>query len=205
MNEKVFFFLVSPYLVILKCSELEISLVKDMNDVSGGSFFWPFFVLSFLKTLWRSQTASSWLLWKQCFGYIRNGSHCISGIVISFARIKGLTFSHVLQFVSEQSVIWHYRACLKRSRSVVITYHMEDMQRHWKCTLLEVLNIHVVTKPYTNPTTGAGYLPVELPADLDFFDSYFSRSETDKMNVVLEIKRLTVCCSTFWKIMKILF
>lgn len=38
-----------------------------------------------------------------------------------------------------------------------------------------------------------GHLPVELPADLDLFDSYFKRSETDRMDVLLETKskRLT--------------
>lgn len=58
------FLFASPYLVIFKMS---IFGLKDMNDVSGGSFFWSFFVLSFLKTLWRSQTVFSWLLQKRCF------------------------------------------------------------------------------------------------------------------------------------------
>lgn len=177
-----------------------------MNDVSGGSCLWPFFVLSFPKTLWRSQTAFSSLLWKRRFRYIRNASYCILFIYFwncDLSERKCPTFSHVLQFVSEQSFIWHYCACLKRSRSVVVTCHGEVMQG--KCfTASRFKHIWYCLKGVHKMQ---GHLPVELPADLDLFDSYFKRSETDRMDVLLETKskRLTFKCFAFWEVRNVFF
>lgn len=55
---------------------------------------------------------------------IKNGSYCTLFIIFLCSpgpEKKCLTFSHVLQFVSELSVIWYYCACLKWSRGVVVT------------------------------------------------------------------------------------